>query len=70
MTINEQLKALRIEAGLTQEQLGKVLGKYTRQNVSNIESGKTSAGLKIIENWAKACGKKAEITFSDLEQKL
>ena len=39
ITPGENLRHYRELHGLTQEELGKRLGKFTRQNISNMENG-------------------------------
>ena len=50
ITPGENLRLYRELHGLTQEELGKKLGSFTRQNISNIENGHRS----ISKNMARA----------------
>lgn len=45
--VGEQLKALRIERGLTQSQLGALCGQ-DRGNLANIEDGKRAIGGYVL----------------------
>lgn len=68
--INERLKQLRIDAGLSQEQLSARMGRggYTKQAISSIENGHRSVGWSVIARWAEACNKVAEIVFKDISK--
>ena len=59
--IKDNIRRLRLEANLSQEALGKKLGK-TRAAVSQYESGKTIPRMGVIEELSKIFGvKKTEI---------
>lgn len=59
--INETLKQLRLERGLTQEKVAEQVG-LTRQAVSSYESGRTQPGLDILERLAQVY----EVELTDL----
>ena len=50
--INETLKQLRLDRGMTQEDVAEQVG-LTRQAVSSYESGRTQPGLDILERLAQ-----------------
>ncbi len=50
--INETLKRLRLDRGMTQEEVAEQVG-LTRQAVSSYESGRTQPGLDILERLAQ-----------------
>lgn len=50
--INETLKQLRLDRGMTQEEVAEQVG-LTRQAVSSYESGRTQPGLDILERLAQ-----------------
>lgn len=52
---------LRLERGLTQQQLADITG-ISREHVSKLENGKREAGLRVLENLATSLDK----TLSDL----
>lgn len=56
LTTGEVVKIYRENNNLTQEQLGKQLGKFTRQNISDIELGR--------RNISKEVAKKLSIFFN------
>lgn len=59
--INDNIKALREHAGISQEELGKRIGK-TRSAISQYESGKIIPRMGVIENLAAVFNvKKSEI---------
>ncbi|MDQ7073873.1 MAG: helix-turn-helix transcriptional regulator [Gammaproteobacteria bacterium] len=49
LTSGEIIKIYRENRKLTQEQLGKQLGKFTRQNVSDIELGRRSISKEVAK---------------------
>ena len=49
ITPGEAVKIYRENIKLTQEQLGKKLGKFTRQNISDIESGRRSISKDVAK---------------------
>lgn len=51
--INAYLREKRIEAGLTQDDLSKVLGYSNSQFISNVENNKCFPSLRSIKLWAK-----------------
>ncbi len=48
-TPGEIVKIYRENLNLTQQQLGKKLGKFTRQNISDIELGRRSISKKVAK---------------------
>ncbi|MGA9651880.1 helix-turn-helix transcriptional regulator [Pedobacter sp.] len=67
--IHLRLKKLRSDAGLTQTDLAAKMGSggYTKQAISAIENGRRAVGWNVISDWAKACGKEAEIVFKNIK---
>lgn len=60
--IKEQLKELRISAGLSKAELADRLSSgYDVQFVNSIEYGRRNAGIKVIQAWARACNGKVVI---------
>lgn len=53
--LGKQLREIREEANLTQDQLGKKLG-ISRVQVSRIESGARSTGVETVRRWYRECG--------------
>jgi len=49
LTSGEVVKIYRENLNLTQEQLGKQLGKFTRQNISDIELGRRSISKEVAK---------------------
>jgi len=49
LTAGEVVKIYRENLNLTQEQLGKKLGKFTRQNISDIELGRRSISKDVAK---------------------
>lgn len=62
--LRKQLMEIRLKAGLTQEEIAKIL-HTKKSNISRLESvnSKTSPKLSTIEEYAKAAGYKLEIDF-------
>jgi len=61
-----QLARLRIEQGLTQQQVADLVG--TKQpNIARLESGKHAPTLDLLEQVAKALGARVKITIEPLE---
>lgn len=60
---SKHLRALRREAGLTQEQLGEEIS-LSRETISAIENGhqevKSATSLETIENWIRVCRSKSD----------
>lgn len=64
----ERLKQLRTESGLTQEKVAQKMGAgYRAARISNIESGLKPVGLKMIENYAAACGYRVNVEFEKIK---
>lgn len=53
--LGSQLKAIREEAGFTQEELADLIG-VNRTQVSRIEKGTRSTGFALVQKWYRACG--------------
>lgn len=62
MITKEQLKEMRVSAGMTQQDLATKM-KSTQQVVGNYETGVRSAGFNILKKWATACGFTVEINL-------
>lgn len=58
--IGKRIKSLRLRRGMTQQDLADAAG-ITKANVSNIEAGKYSVGLDILNKIANAMGVKVEL---------
>jgi DNA-binding XRE family transcriptional regulator len=58
--LGQLMKAMRITAGLTQEQMAKALG-MTRANVPNLESGRYNIYLHHLVRCADKCGFVAQL---------
>jgi transcriptional regulator with XRE-family HTH domain len=56
MAFGNKLRQLRLQRGLTQDQVTKVLGYSTRGYVSDVESGKFIPGPDKLPKYAKALG--------------
>ena len=68
-TIGHLLKAARIDAGLTQEELSHRMAREWRRapnqgSISSIERGLRNPSFKTLEAWTKACGMKWEVVLS------
>ena len=63
-SLRKQLIEIRLKAGLTQEELAKIL-HTKKSNISRLESvnSKISPKLSTIEEYAKAVGYEIEINF-------
>lgn len=55
MTINQNLRQLRIDTGMTQEQVASIVG-VTRQALSSYESGRTRPDIDMLLSLAKVYG--------------
>lgn len=53
--LGAQLRQMRIEAGLSQTELGERLG-LTHGALSRIENGLRSTGIEVIQRWYQECG--------------
>ena len=51
----DKLRAARDAAGLSQEQMGAIIG-VTKAQVGNIENGYSKLGANYLPLWARACG--------------
>lgn len=56
MTIGERVKMLRLEAGLTQEELSERCGYSSRSSINKIETGGRGISHKMVEKLAAALG--------------
>jgi transcriptional regulator with XRE-family HTH domain len=59
------LRELRVNAGLTQRQIGKVLHK-PQSYVHNCETANRRVDITEFVAWSKACGENPKIAFSKL----
>lgn len=68
MKINEQIKELRENAGITQEQLGRMIypegGELTGSAISYYENGKRNINLDILERIANLFGYTLELSLT------
>lgn len=62
MEIIQQLKTLRLNAGMTEDQMGECIG-YNGKVVSAIEAGNRPIGLKILIKWSQAVKKELFVSF-------
>lgn len=60
----EQLRALRLKAGLTQAALARRL-KVRQHYISRIESGRANLSIRTLEKVARALGKSVRVGFVD-----
>ena len=56
MTVYERIKSLRVQKGLTQEDVAKALGYNTRSTISRIESGDIDLPQSKLEAFARYLG--------------
>ncbi|MBN2909127.1 helix-turn-helix transcriptional regulator [Polycladomyces sp. WAk] len=61
---NIALRSARLEKGLTQDELAKMLGYKGRQSISNWENGYVEPPLKVAIKVSKILGKDLEYLFS------
>ena len=54
MDLGQIIKEIRIERGLTQEQLAKKMGYSSRQAICKVERGKENITINRIEKFAEA----------------
>lgn len=66
--IGIRVKALRKQRGLNQEQLSVLIGKV-HDVVSNVERGKTSSSLDLIESICEALKVPVSELFEDIDSK-
>nr|WP_298935699.1 helix-turn-helix transcriptional regulator [uncultured Dyadobacter sp.] len=62
MEIVQQLKALRLDAGMTEDQMGEFIG-YSGRVVTAIEAGNRPIGLKTLIKWSEAVKKELSVSF-------
>lgn len=62
MEIAQKIQRLRIEAGISDEQMAEAIG-YNTKVLSAIETGNRSIGVKTLIKYADAVGKKLIIDF-------
>lgn len=60
--IGPVVERLRMEAGLTQAELGRRIGT-TQAAISKIETGRTVPGLELLDRIATALGRSIELTL-------
>lgn len=56
MKINERIRFLRTQLGMTQEELAKKMGYRGKSAISKIESGENDIGQSMIQKYADALG--------------
>lgn len=56
MTVGERVKRLRIERGMTQDELAEKIGYKSRATINKIESGEREMPQKMIVKFADALG--------------
>ena len=56
MTIYERIRALRIEKGLSQGELARLVGYEGRSAISKVENGDRDISQSMIEKYANALG--------------
>ena len=62
--IGKSIKQARTSKGLTQTQLGELLGTgYDKSQISNIENGRIIVGVKLLNRIAKVLNTEILITF-------
>lgn len=70
MTLAEQvsgaLRALRMDAGLSQSQMGKLLG-MPRNHVSRVERDKQCPSTEMIQRWLEALDKSWYVFAKELD---
>ena len=64
--IIDEFKNLRINSGLTQTQVAKLMNTC-QAHISNFEAGRYNPGLYFLYRYAKVCNKTMHITFEDRE---
>lgn len=62
MEIVKQLKNLRLNANLTEDQMGEYIG-FPGKVVSAIEAGNRPIGLKTLIKWSEAVKKDLVVSF-------
>lgn len=62
MEILKELKSLRLNANLTEDQMGEYIG-FPGKVVSAIEAGNRPIGLKTMIKWSEAVGKQIVLSF-------
>lgn len=69
MKVNEIIKKLRMEAGLTQEQFGRLIysdgGELTGAAISQYESGKRKISIELLERMLEVFGYTLELKLVD-----
>lgn len=65
----EELRKLREEKGLSQEQLGFESG-YHRTYISQLERGQKSPSLKTLFSLAKALGSSVSVLIKNTEKRI
>ena len=57
---HDYIRIYRNNANMTQEQLGKLLGKFTRQNISEMEKGKRGISKEVAKKLSSIFKKPVE----------
>ncbi len=63
--IGAEIKRMRKEKGLTQEQLGKLIDK-PKSNISALENGRFNCSVEYLKEVAEALENKLKISFEKL----
>mgnify|MGYP000431876437 CR=1 FL=1 len=67
--IQEQIRRLRKDAGLTQKQLSQATG-ISQANISNMEKGLCQPTIESLKKIADAFGKRLVVEFEDREEEI
>lgn len=60
--VSRTLKQMRLDAGLTQEQLAAKMG-MKQPNIARVEGGELEPGIVFMSRYADACGKRLVISY-------
>jgi len=72
MTVGEKIKYIRKEKGLTQKELGIILGDISQQQIGQWETGKANPKIETLEKIANALGVSVSVfrDFSEYKQNI
>jgi transcriptional regulator with XRE-family HTH domain len=65
----QRLAIVRIEIGLTQEQLAHKMGRENRTTIANWETGRNFPNLASLRQWAAALGHELTLVPTIIEEK-